>query len=128
MAKGEKARHTAALRFVGIHRKGFIVTPAWMRHVIDTATNRACVPCIENIEYQRRVDGNRRMQTRRGLPRTVPHPGDKLVRRACGVERELPPIARDDVACLSHSGHCYLQAFDRRIDKTHRPSGARLFA
>src|SRR5262249_33098048 len=63
-----EARQAPRLGFVRVDRKGLVVASAGMSHVIDAAAERASVPAIENIEGERSVDVDSRMQRRRQLP------------------------------------------------------------
>src|SRR5262245_17525218 len=78
MAEREEAREPPALGFVGVHREMLEVAAAGMRDVIRAACDRTPGPAVVEIEHERRVDRDRRMQTRRGLPRAEAHAADVL--------------------------------------------------
>src|SRR5262245_7013451 len=59
-----EACQAPCLGFVGVDRKGLVVASAGMGHVIDAAAERAPVPAIEDIEGERRVGVDGRMQRR----------------------------------------------------------------
>ena len=63
MAMILEPRETACLRLVTIDRKGIVVAAARMGDMVDAAAERAAVPGIDDVEGQRRMDRNRRVQT-----------------------------------------------------------------
>src|SRR5262249_31492379 len=65
-------------RLVGVDWEGFIIAAAWVRHVIDAATERATAPGIDDVEGQRRMDVEDRVQCGRQLPGLETHTGDEL--------------------------------------------------
>src|ERR1700722_1421814 len=69
-------RQPARLRFIGIDRERIIVAPARMRYMIDAAAERAPAPAIENIESQRRMHRDGRVQARGRLPGLEADGGD----------------------------------------------------
>ena len=82
VADGEEAREPPALRFVGVDRERLEAAAAGMRDVVGAAAERAPVPGVDEIEHQRRVNGDRRVQAARRLPRAIAHAGDELAVRA----------------------------------------------
>ena len=62
MAVIPEACHATRLGFVGIDREGIVITPPGMNNMIGTASDRASAPAIDEIEDQRRLYANRRMQ------------------------------------------------------------------
>src|SRR5947199_8619803 len=64
-----KPRQPPRLRLVGIDRLGFVSATAGMDDVIDTASQRQTIPGIDNVERQRRMHWNGRVQARGRLPR-----------------------------------------------------------
>src|SRR3984885_8724987 len=51
----------APFGLIGIDRKGLVIAPTWMRHVIDAATERAPVPGVDDVESQWRVNAGCRL-------------------------------------------------------------------
>ena len=76
MPKGKKARYAATLSLISIDRERLVVATTRMRDVVGAAADRAAIPGIDEVEHQRGVDRNSRMQTRRWLPGAVAHPGN----------------------------------------------------
>ena len=128
VADVEEPRQAPAFRLVRVDRKDVEVPSSGMRDVVDAAAHRALVPCVQDVEHQRRVHRNRRMQAARRLPCPIAHAGDELADRSRGMQRHAPAVARDDVARAGHAGHLDLQPLDRGIHVPNRPSGARFFA
>ena len=58
----EEPREAPAFRLVGVDRKRLEAAAAGMRDVVDAAADRALVPRVHEIEHERRVHRNRRMQ------------------------------------------------------------------
>ncbi len=59
-----KAGKPARLGLVGIDGLGVVGAAAGMGDMVDAAAERAAVPAIDQIERQRRMDGNGRVQAR----------------------------------------------------------------
>src|SRR5437660_1105894 len=123
-----EACEAAGFRFVRIHRESVVVAPAGMGDMIDAAAERAPGPGVDNVECQRRVDRNRRMQTRGGFPRFEANAADAFACRAGRAHRHAPSVAGDDVAVRHISLRLHLQALDGGIDKTHSAAGNAFFA
>src|ERR1700691_2237490 len=109
---GEPAR----LGLVGIDGFGVIGAPAGMGDMVDAAAQRAVVPTVDQIERQRRMDGNGRVQAGCRLPRLEADGRDCLTRAAGWRHRHPPAVAGDDVAALDEAFRLDLQSFDRGID------------
>ena len=62
MAMILESRAPASLRLVGIHRKSVIAAPARMRHMVDAAAERTVAPGVDDVEGERRVGVDGRMQ------------------------------------------------------------------
>src|SRR5258705_13135781 len=73
---GEASR----LCLVGIDRKGLVAATARMRDVVDAATKRATTPAIIDVEGERRLHRNGRMQRCSQLPRLEAAAGGILLR------------------------------------------------
>src|SRR6516165_12398564 len=69
MAEIFEARQAPRLRFIRVDRQGLVVASARMGNVVEAAPERAAAPAIENVEGERGVDVDGRMQRRRQLPR-----------------------------------------------------------
>ncbi|MCY1432161.1 hypothetical protein D9M71_481510 [compost metagenome] len=78
MPKAEKARLTPALGFVGIDRQGLVIAPARMGDMVLAAAQRPAHPGVEQVEHQRRMHRDGRLQTIGRLPGAITHGGDKL--------------------------------------------------
>src|SRR5262245_61988849 len=62
VADALEAGEAARLCFVGIDRKGFVIATARMRDMVDAAAERVTTPTIINIERERRLHRDVRMQ------------------------------------------------------------------
>src|SRR5690349_14524455 len=74
----EKAGEAARLRFVAVDWKGVVAAPAGMGHMILAASKGTAVPGVVEIEHQRGVHTDGRLQTFRRLPRAITHTGNTL--------------------------------------------------
>ena len=100
MADREESRQPPALRLVGIDREVLVAAAAGMRDVIDAAADRPLVPGVDDVEDERRVHRNRRVQAARRLPGPIADAGDELAARARRMQRHSPAVAREhDDAC-----------------------------
>src|SRR5262245_58824314 len=73
-----EARAPARFGLVRIHRESFIAASAGVRHVIDAAAERAPAPDIDDVEGERRVHVERRMQRGGEFPRLEAHTRHEL--------------------------------------------------
>ncbi len=100
-----------------------------MRDVIRATGHRAPRPAIVHIEHQRRIDVDRRMQTRGRLPRAKAHAADVLAVDAGRSHRHARSrCSAIDESFRSVAGHLHLQPFERRVDVAHRTARRALFA
>ena len=115
--KGKKRASAAPLGLerVGGRRARGRARPDWRRGTCSRAIERP-VPGVDDVEHQRRVHADRRVQRRRRLPGAEAHARDELARRARRVQRHAPPAAGDDVARIDHAAHLHLHPLHRRID------------
>src|SRR6186997_3424632 len=105
MAERKEAREPPALGFVGVHGEALEVSPARVRNVIGAASDGTARPAVVEIERERRVHGNGRMQARGGPPRAIAHAADELAGVARWRERHPPAVAADDVAAVVEPAH-----------------------
>ncbi len=61
--------------------------PARVGHVVRAAANAPVVPGVQQVEDERGVNRNRRVQTTRRLPRPIPNAGNELAVSSRRVER-----------------------------------------
>ncbi len=122
-----KAREPAAFRLVGVDRKRLEAAAAWVRDVIGAAAERALVPRVDEVEHERRVDADRRMEAAWRLPRAIADARHELARRAGRLQRNRAAVAGEEMARFGHAGDLDLQPFDRRIDVADRAARAGLF-
>src|SRR5271169_6251189 len=80
-------------RLVGIDRKCFVIAPTRMRDMINAAAQRSPAPAIDDVESERCVHLERRMQSRRQIPRLVAHAGDEFAWPAGRVKRNAASVA-----------------------------------
>src|SRR3954469_17790618 len=73
-----KPRQPPRLRLVGIDWFCLVGASAWMGDMVDAAADRAAIPGVDQIEGQRRMHRNGRMQARSRLPRLEADTGDRL--------------------------------------------------
>src|SRR6185503_2811926 len=85
-AMGEKAGETAAFGFVAVVRESLMAQTPGMRDVILAAAERAFVPGVVEVEHERGVDADGRLEAVRRLPRAVADAGHAFAVRAGGME------------------------------------------
>src|SRR5437867_2608765 len=112
MAVRPEARDPPRLGFVRVDRKRVVVATARMHNVVRTAAERALRPRVDEIEGERRLHADRRVQRGRRTPRAKPQAGDELARNAGGRERQRATVAGDLMATARHAGHLHLQTLD----------------
>ena len=77
-----EARLATRLGLIRVDRECIIVAPAGMGDMVDAAAQRSVVRAIDDVEGQRRVDRQGRVQAAGQLPSLVANAGDGLHRHA----------------------------------------------
>src|SRR2546422_7041798 len=99
-----------------------------MRDVVRATTQAAPGPRVVEVEGERRMDANRRLQALGWLPGAVTHAGDPFAFRAGRMDREAAAIHREREAVSDEAAGLDLEAFERAIHVADRPAATRLFA
>ncbi len=128
VAQAREPGQPPALSFVAVHRKLIVTSAARVHHVILASTERTIHPGVDDVERQRRVRSNCRVQRRRRLPGAIAHASDVLAVPPGRLERYGPAVARDDEAIAREAGDVHLQPLERRVDVARRAACAALFA
>src|SRR5499425_2070620 len=123
-----EARQATSLRFIRVNRQGLVVASAGMGNVVNAAAERAAAPAIENVEGERGVDIDGRVQRRRQLPHLEAHAGDVFAGAAGCRQRNEPSVAGDGVAAGIETIDLHLQSLDRGIDEARGDAGGRILA
>ena len=89
---------------------------------------RALGPRVDDIERERRVHADRRVQRRGRLPRAVAHAGDVLADASRRLQRQRAAVAGHDVALADETRREHLQPLERRIDVAGRSPGRAFLA
>ena len=89
MAQAEETRQAAGLGLVGVDREGVVVAPARVRHVVLAAAHRAAHPGVDQVEGQRRMHIDGRVQGRGRVPGPVAH-RRRRTRRPCRSAAAAP--------------------------------------
>ena len=90
--------------------------PAGVDDVIGAAGDRTLVPAVVEVEMQRAVNADRRVQARRRLPGAIADAANLLARGAGRLERQLHAVAADEVAASVMPRKPNLEALQRRVD------------
>ena len=109
----------AAAAGLGLHRVDgrVVVGPAaGVRHVVRAAAARHAGGHVDQLEAQRPVDGDGRVQRARRLPGPEAHPADLDVGVVGGQQRDRIAVGGDDVAVPVGADEPHLDALDRRVD------------
>src|SRR6478752_595979 len=110
-----------------VDRPHFVGSTTGVNDVIRATRDRALVPVIVDVDVQRPVDADGRVQAGRGLPGAVTHAANSLPQNAGGLERQWVAVDRDHVAPLGETECADLQSFQGRIDVASLTAGAALF-
>src|SRR5215211_842679 len=100
MADREEARAAAGLGLVGVDRHAVVAAATGVGDVIAAAAEGPAIPGIVDVEGERRVDADGRMQRSGRLPGAIAHARDVLADRAGGAQGQAPAVAGDDMALL----------------------------
>ena len=87
-----------------------------MGDVVGAAAERAAIPGVDEVEDQRRVDADGRVQARPAARRGSARRRRTRRRVPVGVQRHAAAVAGDDVARVGQARDLDLQPLDRRID------------
>ena len=101
MAKGVKPGQPAAFGFIGVDGKLFKVSSAGVGHMVGAPGNRPSGPLIVNVERQRCVNPDLRMQTVWRLPGSVSHAADRLSLPSGWYHGHAFAIADNDITVFS---------------------------
>ena len=96
--------------------------------MVPAAAERTLEPAVDDVEGQRCVNADRRMQRRGRLPGAVSHAGHVLARATRGLQGQRHAIDADPVARVVQTGDAHLDALQRRVHVTHRAAGRALLA
>ena len=96
--------------------------------MILATAERTLHPGIDEVEHQRRVHGQGRMQAARRLPGAIADCADELADGARRPQRQRMAVAGDAVALGRQAGGVHLQALDRGIDVATRAAGTAVTA
>src|SRR5580704_17308415 len=118
----------SSLRLVGVHRIGLVIASSRMRNVVNTTSEGAFAPAVEDVEGQRRVRRDGRMKRRSKRPGLEADAGDELAGPSGGREWHAPSVAGDDVAGVVQSLDLDLQPLDRGIDEARGAAGRGVLA
>ena len=125
-AMNEETRQAAALRLIRIDRKSCVTASAWMSHMINASAETATIPRVEEIERQRRMHADGRVQAIGGLPGAVTNAGDAFAVRAGGMQRNAMAVDGYGEAIADQAARFDLQTFERAVDVTDRAAAGRL--
>ncbi len=108
-----EAREPPALGLVRVDGEGLEAPAAGMRDVIRAAAKRPLVPRIDEIECERRVNADGRVQAARRVPRPIANAGDELADGPRWMQGNRAAVARKEMARFRHSCDLDLQPLDR---------------
>src|SRR5438445_2833464 len=123
-----EARQPPRLRFIRVYGRRLVVASGRMRDMVDAAAQRAAAPRIENVEGQRGMHIDRRVQSGRQLPSLEAYAGDTFAGTAGGAQRNASSVARDRMAPGIKTLDPYLQTFDGGVDGARGGGRAGVFA
>ncbi len=87
MAEPEEAREAAPLGLEGVDGEALEAAAARVSHVVLAAAEAAAHPRVDEVERQRRVHADVRVEAARRLPGPVAHAGHVLADAPGGLER-----------------------------------------
>ena len=68
---------------------------------------------VDQVEHERRMDVDARVQRRWRVPGAITHRADELADLAGRLQRHAPAVAGEDVAVADEAGHVHLDPLDR---------------
>jgi len=128
VAEFEEACHAAAFGFKGVDGECLKTAAAGVGDMIGASGDGALIPGIDDVENQRRVNADGRMQAVRRLPGAVTEAGDEFAVAAGGVEGNGDTIDGDCVTGVDEALNFDLKALDGGIDAADGAPAAGLFA
>src|SRR6266498_2587640 len=115
VADFEEAREAAAFRFEGVDGERFVVAAARMGDVIGATAQGTVVPPVHDVEQERRVGGDGRVQALGWCPGAEADTSDVFATGAGGMERQGTAVARDEVARVDPAADFHLESFEGEI-------------
>jgi hypothetical protein len=84
-----------------------------MAHVVGAAGYGVPIPSVHHIERERRLHGNRGVQSGRRRPRFETYARDIFALRSGGAERHASPVAGEHVASGARAFQLHLEPLYR---------------
>ena len=97
MSHFEKSGGPTALCFISVHWKSARIQPARVAHMVGTAADGALIPGVDQVEDQRFIDGNGRVEAVGWLPGTIADAGDGLSFGSSRMQRDTAAVTEQDV-------------------------------
>ncbi len=108
MAEVPETADAARLGLIAVDRVGVEAASAGMGDKVGTAAQYAIAPGIHDVENQRRIHANGRMQGRGRVPCFVANARHVLTLGAAAAERHPAAVADQDVAIFYKAAHFHL--------------------
>jgi hypothetical protein len=107
--------------------KDLMISPPGVADMVGAATHGPATPLVEEVNDQRGMDANGRMEAGWWLPGPIAHPGNKGSRFRGDLQRNPPAIAEQKVPLTDHPGHLNLQSLYRGVNVAYRSPAPWLF-
>ena len=112
----------------GVHRRVVVGTATRMDHVIGGTAQREPAGPVDDVEVQRRVDVQRRVQRGPRLPGLVTDARDEAAGGTGRGQRDGGAVAGQEVPARCETGDLDLQSFGRGVDVPGGRAGCRVLA
>ena len=89
-----------------------------MADVVAATSNGTRGGCIDDVENEWTINGNRGVKAARRLPSSVPYARDELAVHGRWRQRKAPTVAKKSVSVTENAGDLELQSFDGRINES----------
>src|SRR5689334_7996818 len=121
MPRAAEARAPSSFGFERVDGTRLVVATTRMRDMVDAARDASACPTIDEIECERRMHLDVRMQAARRLPSAEAHAA-----HAVGLERNRDAVDCDGPSIRRHAFDLDLKSFERRIDIARRTARSRV--
>ncbi len=128
VAHGEEAADASAFRFEGVDRKRGVVSTAGVGDMAGAAANGTVQPGVDEVEDERSLHGDRRMQAAGRLPGAKADACNELALSSSGVQGNAATVACEDVTWIGQTTELDLYSFHGGVDVAGNASAARFLS